>query len=279
MCARVVITLVLRVRAFRTECGSGSGTASARRLLMPARETEAIILKTFPLGEADRLVSFFGRSSGRMRGVAAGARRVKNRYGSTLEVLSHVQIWYVERETRDLVRIQQADLLESFHKAQSDYSLSTGLAVISEISELILPEHEVFEPMFRLILLVAREVERTGDWNLPLSYFAFWTVRLGGWLPRFDRCVACDSPFGAKPAFYDAHAAGLFCEKCRRSGMTPLHVEARNLAERFAGERLDRMEYEKSMQLSARELREAALAWIEHHLERRLMTRELLETT
>jgi DNA repair protein RecO (recombination protein O) len=246
---------------------------------MPARETEAIILKTFPLGEADRLVSFFGRSSGRVRGVAAGARRVKNRYGSTLEILSHVQIWYVERETRDLVRIQQADLLESFHKAQSDYGLSTGLAVISEISELILPEHEVSEPMFRLILLAAREVERTGEWAFPLSYFAFWTVRLGGWLPRFDRCVVCDAPFGAKPAFYDAHQSGLFCEKCRRSGMKPLYVEARNLAERFAGERLDRIEYAKSMQPRARELREAGLDWIEHHIERRLMTREILETT
>jgi DNA repair protein RecO (recombination protein O) len=246
---------------------------------MPARETEAIILKTFPLGEADRLVSFFGRSSGRVRGVAAGARRVKNRYGSTLEILSHVQIWYVEKETRDLVRIQQAELLESFNKSQSDYGLSTGLAVISEVSELILPEREVSEPMFRLILLVTREVERTDEWTLPLSYFAFWTVRLGGWLPRFDRCVSCGTPFGSQPAFYDAHQAGLFCEKCRRSGMRPLHVATRDLAERFAGERLDRIEYEKSMQPGARELREAGLAWIEHHVERRLMTRELLETT
>ena len=245
---------------------------------MPARETEAIILKTFPLGEADRLVSFLGRASGRVRGVAAGARRLRNRYGSTLEVLSHVQIWYVEKETRELVRIQQTDLLESFHKAQSDYDLSTGLAVISEIAELILPEHEVSEPMFRLILLAAREVERTGDWSLPLSYFAFWTVRLGGWLPRFDRCVACDALFGTEQAFYDAHQAGLFCERCRRPGMKPLHLEARNLAERFAGERLDHIEYEKSMQTSARELRGAALGWIEHHLEKRLRTRELLET-
>ena len=279
MTARVVITIVLRVRAIRTEYRSLSGAASARRLLMPAPETEAIILKTFPLGEADRLVSFLGRSSGRVRGVAPGARRLKNRYGSTLEILSHVQIWYVERETRDLVRIQQAELLESFHKAQSDYGLSTGLAVISEISELILPEHEVSEPMFRLILLAAREVERTGDWHLPLSYFAFWTVRLGGWLPRFDCCVSCGTPFGSKPAFYDTHQPGLFCEKCRRSGMQPLHPEARSLAERFAGERLDRIEYEKSLQLGARELREAGLCWIEHHLERRLRTRELLETT
>jgi DNA repair protein RecO (recombination protein O) len=245
---------------------------------MPARETEAIILKTFPLGEADRLVSFLGRSSGRIRGVASGARRLKNRYGSTLEALSHVQIWYVERETRDLVRIQQADLLESFHKAQSDYGLSTGLAVVSEISELVLPEHEVSEPMFRLILLAVREIERTGDWHLPLSYFAFWTVRLGGWLPRFDRCAACGTPFGAKRAFYGAHHAGLFCEKCRRAGMRSLHLEARNLAERFTSERLDRMLFEKSMQESARELREASFGWIELHLEKHLATRALLET-
>src|SRR5260370_5656603 len=147
---------------------------------MPARETEAIILRTFPLGEADRLVSFLGRASGRVRGVAGGARRVKNRYGSTLEVLSHVQIWYVEKETRELVRIQQCELLESFHKAQSNYELSTGLAVISEAAELVLPDHEVAEPMFRLILLAVRGIDRTGDWALPLSYFAFWTVRLRG---------------------------------------------------------------------------------------------------
>src|SRR5579885_2574111 len=154
---------------------------------MPSRETEAIILKTFPLGEADRLVSFLGRSSGKLRGVAAGARRIKNRFGSTLELLSHVQIWYVERETQDLVRIQQCELLESFHRAQSDYALTTGLAAVSEIAERVLPERETAESSFRLILLAAREIERTAEWTLPLSYFAFWTVRLGGWLPRFDR--------------------------------------------------------------------------------------------
>src|SRR3979490_1243350 len=263
MSSRVVITVALRVRAIRTEYGSLSGAASARRLLMPARETEAIILKTFPLGEADRLVSFLGRTSGRVRGVAAGARRLKNRYGSTLEILSHVQIWYVEKETRDLGRIQQAELLESFHKAQSDYGLSTGLAAISEISELILPEHEVSEPMFRLILLAAREVERTGDWNLPLSYFAFWTVRLGGWLPRFDRCSSCGTPFGEGAAYHAPWEPGLLCEKCRRPGMKPVHLEARQMAERFTGQSLERVESGSTSSNALSELREASLNWIE----------------
>jgi DNA repair protein RecO (recombination protein O) len=246
---------------------------------MPARETEAIILKTFPLGEADRLVSFLGRTSGRVRGVAGGARRVKNRYGSTLEVLSHVQIWYVEKETRELVRIQQCELLESFHKAQSNYELSTGLAVISEAAELVLPDHEVAEPMFRLILLAAREIERTGDWALPLTYFAFWTVRLGGWLPRFDRCTLCGAEFGVGAAYHAPWEPGLLCEKCRRPGMKPLHMEARQLAERFTSERLDRIESLKNSSKTLSELREAALDWIEHNGDRKLKTRELLEAT
>jgi DNA repair protein RecO (recombination protein O) len=246
---------------------------------MPARETEAIILRTFPLGEADRLVSFFGRASGRMRGVAAGARSVKNRYGSTLSVMSHVQLWYVEKETRELVRIQQAELLESLHRSQSDYQLSTGLAIVSEIAELVLPDHEVSEPMFRLMLLTAREVERTADWTLPVSYFVFWTVRLGGWLPRFDRCAKCGAAFASQLAYAAGWADGLFCESCRTSGMRTLRVEARSLAERFAGTSLEKLTDLGHANHAAEELREVCLDWIEHHTEKKLGTRRMLETT
>jgi len=177
------------------------------------------------------------------------------------------------------VRIQQCELLESFHKAQSNYELSTGLAVISEAAELVLPDHEVAEPMFRLILLAVREIERTGDWALPLSYFAFWTVRLGGWLPRFDRCSSCATPFGEGAVYHAPWEPGLLCEKCRRPGMKPLHLEARQMAERFAGQSLERIESGSTSSNALSELREASLNWIEHHSDRKLKTRELLETT
>ncbi len=244
---------------------------------MPARETEAIILKTFPLGEADRLVSFVSRANGRMRGVASGARRLKNQFGSTLELLSHVEMEYVERETRDLVRIRQCDLLESFHAAQSDYVLSTSLALVSEVAEAVLPEKETAEAMFRLILLTTREIERRKHGRLPASYFAFWTVRLGGWLPRFDRCGNCGNPFGAKPAYHARWTPGLLCGNCRRSGMSAISALSRQLGERFTGESLDRIETESVPANAADELRDAALDWIEHHCDRKLATRELLE--
>jgi len=250
-----------------------------KQIDMPARETEAIILKTFPLGEADRLVSFFGRTSGRLRGVAAGARRIKNRYGSTLEVLSHVQLRYVERETRDLVRIQECELLESFHRAQSDYSLSTGLALISEIAERTLPAQEVGEPMFRLLLLAAREVERRGSWELPLAYFSFWTVKLGGYLPPLDRCAGCGNVLGEHAGFHFGQSDGLSCESCRKPGMRPIERSGRELARVFSGKRLNEIELPQHPAKAITELREAALDWIEQHVERRLQTREFLETT
>lgn len=244
---------------------------------MPARETEAIILKTFPLGEADRLVSFFGRSSGRIRGVAGGARRIKNRYGSSLELLSHVQIWYVEKETRDLVRIQQCELLESFHRAQADYSLSTGLAVVSEITERVLPEQEVAEPMFRLLLLTAREIERRGEWTLALAYFAYWTLKLGGWLPPFDRCATCGKSLTDVPGYQSSLFEGVHCGECRKPGMKLFSPASREFAVKFL-EKLEALSIEKGDGESLRELRDALLNWIELHIERKLFSRELLET-
>jgi DNA repair protein RecO (recombination protein O) len=244
---------------------------------MPARETEAIILKTFPLGEADRLVSFFGRTSGRIRGVAGGARRLKNRYGSSLELLSHVQIWYVERETRDLVRIQQCELLESFHKAQADYALSTGFAVVSEIAERVLPEQEAADAMFRLLLLTAREIERRGDWKLPLTYFAFWTVKLGGWLPPLDRCINCGKSLGEEHAFQSALFDGLHCHECRKPGMKPISRPGRELGAKYLG-KLEDLVAGANDAAALDEFRETLLNWIELHTERKLLAREMLET-
>ena len=78
---------------------------------MPVRESEAIILRTYPLGEGDRLVSFLSRNEGRMRGVAAGARKPKSRVGASLEPLSYVRMWFYEKERRQLRRISQFELL------------------------------------------------------------------------------------------------------------------------------------------------------------------------
>ena len=158
---------------------------------MPLHESEAIVLRSYPLARLTGWLVFCPASMGRVRGVAAGARRTKSRFGSTLERLSHVRIWFYERETRDLVRISQCEMIESFLDAFRDYASSVALSLFSEITEAVLPEREAADANFRLLLLAAQTVKRTGKVELPLAYFSLWTVKLGGWLPPLDACARC----------------------------------------------------------------------------------------
>src|ERR1700732_5143503 len=144
---------------------------------MPLKESEAIVLRNYPLGEGDRLVSFLDRQAGRLRGVARGAKLPKSRFGSTLELLSYIRIWYFERETRELVRINQCELLESFLDVQRDYQAGVCLALISEVTEAVLGEREVADAQFRLVLLTAKAIRSSGASPAVLAYFALWTAR------------------------------------------------------------------------------------------------------
>ena len=250
--------------------------------LMPVYESEAIVLQSYPLGEADRLVSFFSRTLGRMRGVAAGARKPKSRFGSTLERLSHIRIWYYERENRDLVRIKQSEMIESFMDAFGDYDSSVALSLFSEITETVLPEREAADASFRLLLLAAQSVKRTRSAWLPLAYFALWTVRLGGWLPRLDACSACGAVLGEKDqAFTTRSGTAIFCAKCRKVGMRAISAGAIAASRRMLLERLDRLVDEPVSDRIApdisREISNVMLDIIENQIDRKLVSRQLLE--
>ena len=245
---------------------------------MPLRESEAIVLRTYPLGEGDRLVSFLSRTLGRMRGVAAGARRTKSRFGSTLEPLSYIRIWFFERETRDLVRINQCELLESFMDAQSDYSCGLALAQVSEITEAVLPEREASDAAFRLVLLTARAVKATQKPELPMAYFILWTVKLAGWLPELDRCVRCGGGLDGAKVYASVLRHGLACEKCRLPAMRSIAAASLAAAKKMLTVRLDKLLEQPEATPPAADLTGHLLELIEHQIERKLTTRRMMES-
>src|SRR5689334_281970 len=206
---------------------------------MPVRESEALILRSFPLGEADRLVSFLSRSEGRMRGVASGARRPKSRFGSTLELFSYIRIWFYERETRELVRINQCELIESFLDVQRDYDAALALALAGEVTDSVLAEKEPADANFRLLLLTARSLKSQVRPSLALAYFTLWTVRLGGWLPQLDRCGRCGAEL--KGPAYGSETQGLVCGNCRIAGQSPISAAGLQLARRIGVEKLEKL--------------------------------------
>jgi DNA repair protein RecO (recombination protein O) len=240
---------------------------------MPVRESEALILRSFPLGEADRLVSFLSRSEGRMRGVASGARRTKSRFGSTLEPFSYVRMWFYERETRELVRINQCELIESFLDAQRDYAVGVALALVSEVTEAVLGEHEVAEPNFRLLLLIARAIKAGSKVPLALAYFAFWTVRLGGWMPALDRCSRCGAALTERASMA---RSGLFCPNCALPGQRAISKDALQLARRISVEKLEQLVKGDFAAAAIEEVKDRMLDLIEQHIEKKLQTRKML---
>lgn len=247
---------------------------------MPLHESEAIVLQSYPLGEADRLVSFFSRSMGRMRGVAAGARRPKSRFGSALERLSHVRIWFFERETRELVRINQCEIIESFVDAFRDYDSSVGLSLFSEITQAVLPDREASDANFRLLLLCVQAVKRTRKVEPALAYFTVWTVKLGGWLPPLNACSRCGRALqgNAEPAYFLPSASAIVCGNCRRPGMRVMSPAALAAVRRMLAERLDRLNEDSVPPRAAREVTEVMLDIVEHQIDRKLTSRELLES-
>jgi DNA repair protein RecO (recombination protein O) len=241
---------------------------------MPLKESEAIVLRSFPLGEGDRLVSFLSRSEGRLRGVARGARKPKSPFGSTLEPLSYIHIWFYERETRELVRINQCEILESFYGAQHDYSTSVSLAMVSEIVEVVLPEHESSDPVFRLVLVALRALASGKGGHLPLAYFALWTVKLAGWLPSFERCQNCGKEFGTRGAFA-LQTGELVCSDCRIGG-EPVSGRLLLIGRMILGEKLENLLKVSINESELKELLNYLLNMIERETEHEISTRRMV---
>ena len=245
---------------------------------MPVRETEAIILRSYPLKEADKIVSFLSRAGGKTRGVAPNARRSVKRFGAGLELLSHVRLRYTERESQDLVRLESCELLESYFDAQSSYDAAVAFSHVAEVAEQLLPEHEANDAFFRLILLVIEEMRRTGEIWRPLTYFDLWAVNLAGFLPPLDACLRCGEALGVDAAaWFRATSEGLRCRVCRTEGSSTLTADSRKMARRMRVESLPKIPAEGWDKRSAADLRKFLWQEMERHTERRLVTRKQLE--
>ena len=118
---------------------------------MPARESEAIVLRSYPFREADLVVAFFTRDRGKLRGIARGVRRPKSRFGASLERLSRVRIAYFEKQTVELVRVDRAELTHPPLLMRAGYEISLALDYVAEVADGFFPvwmdpeQYHVFE--------------------------------------------------------------------------------------------------------------------------------------
>lgn len=184
---------------------------------MRFRRAEALILDVQPLGDADRIVAFLTREAGSLRGVARGARRRYSRHAGQLQLLSKVDLQWLEKEGRELARLTSVELLRP-----ADGLLGTleGLLTASYLAESVrafAPEGEPQEVLYRLLDATVEALLAGTDAGLATRYFEVWILRLAGVFPFPAPCPSCGSELGPGARLVGG-GESLVCAACAGPG-------------------------------------------------------------
>ena len=243
---------------------------------MAIKQSEAIVLRSYPLRESDLLVAFFTRAEGKVRGVARAAKKSKRRFGGALEPLTYVRVWYEDRERQELARVDSCEVLESPLADRVDYPRAVALGYVAEVLEQLLPEREANDAMFRLALSVLGQLRAGAIW-MPLTYFDLWVVRLAGLLPELGACIACGRALNGHRAYFHPLADGLMCAADKRLASSEMSKESRTLAGEMFRAPIEQFSGAPWPRQRAAELRKFLQQRIELHLEKKLVTGTMLE--
>jgi DNA repair protein RecO (recombination protein O) len=242
---------------------------------MALKQSEAIVLRTYPLREADLLVTLFTRAEGKIKGVARSAKKSRRRFGGALEPLTCVRVYYEDRERQELARLDSCDIIESPLSNELDYARVVALEHVAEMLDELLPEREANDTIFRLTASVLRQL-RTGSIWMPLTYFQLWLVRLVGFLPELTTCGICGESLNGSKAFYHALADGLMCAQHKRLASSELTLESRAAAQRMFRTPLEALTDEPWTQKQGSDLRRYLVQILERHIDKKLVTAVML---
>jgi DNA repair protein RecO (recombination protein O) len=242
---------------------------------MSVLSSEAVVLRTWPVHEADLIVSFFTRDYGKVRGVAKSALKSRKRFGGALEPMTVARSWFAERPRQELVRLDQLEILRSPLSTPVDHVRMTVLSFFAEVLDEALPDHDPQETVFRLLLAVLEQTTVEQPW-MPLTYFSLWMTRLMGLLPDIAHCTACGKTLAAGETRFDTLGDGLFCPRHGGVNASGLSADSWQLAQRMLRAPASAFAAEAWTRHRAQDLRRFTLQSLERHLERKLRSAEAL---
>ncbi|MDE0604129.1 MAG: DNA repair protein RecO [bacterium] len=224
---------------------------------------QGIVLRTYKLGEADRIVVFCTRGNGKVRAVAKGVRKTRSRFGGRLEPTSHVQV-QLHRGRSELDIVTQTETVGQFREVREDLGrLGKAMAMLEAVDRVGV-DRESDGALYRMLLGGLRALD-AGDSALVVPAFYLKLLVHDGVGPEVGACASCGAD-GDLSAF-DYGSGGALCRNCRRG--TPLSPDALDLMRMVLGGSLSAaLALPPSPAIS--EVEHLATAAIEHHLERRL---------
>ncbi len=179
-------------------------------------ETESLVLKSYNLAEADRIVVLLTHDHGVVRGVAKGAKRLLSKFGSGLESFSTVRVTYFQKESRELVSIEKVELVRSYFRSASDPDFLNKFSYLTDILIAFSPPHDPNETLYRMVKACLQTADEYPESLAAIGvYFELWLIQLSGYLPDWSRCEQCGRTFEAPEIANVQLNFHLLCAGCR----------------------------------------------------------------
>ena len=230
---------------------------------------QGVVLRTYRLGEADRIVTFVTAAHGKVRAVAKGVRKTKSRFGARLEPTSHVSLLLYEGRELDIVT--QAEGVEQFRVVREDLERFARASAMLEAVDQVSQERQSNPRLYQMLVGALRALSAR-DAPLLLPAFFLKLLSLEGFHPRLDECASCGST--SELVGFDLAQGGALCRACGRGPR--VGPEALTLLRRMLGGDLASVLNEPPSPV-AFEVGMLATRALEHHLERRLRSVAVLD--
>jgi DNA repair protein RecO (recombination protein O) len=182
---------------------------------MALLETEALVLRTYNLAEADKIVVCLTRNAGLIRAVAKGSRNLKNRFGAALEPFTLLSVTCYQKEHQELISLRQTEIIKSHFTLFGDADLLTALAYIADLVIEFSPPYQPNEKLFRMVKACIDAIaESPSDVQAVLRYFEVWLLKLEGFLPDLGRCSDCHRQLGEGESVFFGADLAITCRSC-----------------------------------------------------------------
>ena len=247
---------------------------------MPQYKTPAVALYSLDFAEWDKLVTFFTRDFGKVKGIAKGAKRSRKRFGSGLEPLTYSTLSFFEKERANLVRLNHCDIIESYPGIHDDV-LKVGYAsYLGELINEMAAEREANRELFKLFIIFLYLLNEPFFREEFIRIFELRLLTLSGYQPELRKCVICRKEVsGDKEHRFSLNRGGLICSGCFKgshdypslSGGT---IKMLQRAQTIELEKVTRLFFSPQ---ALEESRRILTRFIEYHLEKPLKSLQVLE--
>ncbi len=193
---------------------------------MGLQKTQAVVIGRHGLGESDRLVTFYSRRFGKIRGVARAARRPRSRFGSALELFTLGELIFFDTGRSDLLRVDHFDIVQPFSRIRDDLERVGQASWIVECVAQLTADHDRHSALYGLLVRGLRAVETLARPSRAAICFGVRCVDVLGHRPRLDACVGCGRPYPFAHAHLDPDGGGLVCGGCGCRALAAFPISA-----------------------------------------------------